>query len=115
MAHWGSNSYDVVEGWTSQLTFQLLSCGEAFVISATTDHIVTPFLINAKGAEIATSSGDVTIITAACGEVGYTPTSTSVFLAADEPYTLRFRVEDSGGLFAYFPNSEPFVVSVRSG
>ena len=114
MSHWGSNSYDVVEGWTSRLDFQLLSCGLSFVIQASTAHIVTPLLVNAKGEEIATSSGDVTIVTAACGEVGYTPSTCGTFVAADEPYRLRFRVEDSNGLFAYFPNSEPFTIAVRS-
>ena len=114
MTHWGTNSYDVVEGWTTRLDFQLLSCGVSFVIAASTDNIVTPLLVNARGEEIATSSGDVTIITAACGEVGYTPKTSGIFVAADEPYRMRFKVEDSTSNFAYFPNADPFIIAVRS-
>lgn len=112
MTHWGADSFDVVEGWTNRLDFQLLSCG--LPLALTTSDTVTPLLVNARSEEIATSSGDVTVITASSGEVGYTPKTTGVFLANDEPYRMRFGVEDGFGKIAYFPNAEPFIIAVRS-
>ncbi len=112
MTHWGVDSYDVVEGWTKRLDFQLLSCSDPFAL--TTADTVTPLLVNARGEEIATSSGDVTIVDGSSGAVGYTPKTTEVLLALDEPYRMRFKVEDNLGEFAFFPNADPFVIAVRS-
>jgi hypothetical protein len=102
----------LVQGWTGRLDFQLLA--DAAGIQLSTSDTVQPWLFDRNCDEVATSSGDITVITASCGVVGYSPKTTGTLLGGLSDYTLRFRVKDTNDDYVFFPNEDPITLQIRS-
>lgn len=93
--------YDVVEGTSNVLQFQLIENGAAIPL---TNITVTLLLEDRTGAAIV-SPGTVTIVDAINGKVQFAPTSTLVFVASLGPYYARWKLTDGSGLISYVPSS----------
>ena len=105
--------FDVAEGWTGRLDFQLRSSGASVDLTGCT---VALRLLDESGVVVVASSNSaqVSLVTTTCGIVGFAPCSTQ--LNADlGPYTARFKVWDGTGKIVFFPSGkadEWFVHSV---
>lgn len=93
--------YDIVEGTSSNLQFQLLENGVAINLTGIT---VTLLLEDRVGTTV-TSPGTVTTVDATTGKVQLAPTGTSVFVASSGPYYARWKLTDGSGKVAYVPTS----------
>lgn len=99
---------DIVEGWTSRLSFQLYEDGAALVGTGIT---VSALDITAADGTVVTTTADFGWITAASGTVYYDPDSAD-FEAAKSPYSVRFQLTDGGGKVAWYPNGKPDQIRV---
>jgi hypothetical protein len=96
---------DLVEGWTERVDFTLYADGAAIDLTGRTVTIH----VRDKNGDDPGWLGSVAIVTAASGQVGYTPNSADL-VATEGPYTVRFKIMSDG----YFvPNKEPMVWLVR--
>lgn len=102
----------LVQGWTGRIEYQLKSDNVSQAL--TTADSVAPWIFDKNEAVVATSSGQVDVITASCGHVGWNPASTATLTAAGAPYTMRFRVSDGLGKTVFYPNDDPVRIGVRS-
>jgi hypothetical protein len=99
---------DLVEGWTGPVPVTLEADGAAQNLTGLT---VAAQLYDKDGTAV-TTTGDVSVTTAASGEVEWTPDAAD--LDADlSPYELRFKVTDGSGLDVFFPNKIAVAVVVR--
>lgn len=97
---------DLVEGWTETVTFTLKADGDIIDLTGRT---VTMRARDKNGNDPA-FVGKVSIIDADGGVVGFTPDAADL-LAAESPYTIRFKILGDG----YFvPNGEPITLVVRA-
>lgn len=94
-------TYDIVEGSSNDLEFQLLEAGAPISLSGL---IVTLLLEDRTGTTVS-SPGTVTVTDAATGKVKLTPTNSSVFVAADGPYYARWKLVDGTGKISFVPTS----------
>jgi hypothetical protein len=92
-------NYPIVAGTTSDLRFQLLEAGSPINLLGCT---VTLLLSDKRGVTIA-SPGAISIIDADEGKVQLTPTNASVFVAANSPYTARWKIVDAATKVSYVP------------
>lgn len=91
----------IVEGTTANLDFALTADGSAVNLTGAT---VTLVLTDKDGTAISTT-GDVSIITAASGTVRYAPDAADLS-ASVSPLRARFKVTDVGGQIAYYPSGK---------
>lgn len=103
-----SQLYDVVEGWTGRLTFQLLADGAA--LDGTGLTVSALDLVDAHNHPVQTT-GDFGWVTQSAGTVYYDPDA-SDFVAARGPYRLRYQVTDGGSKVVWFPNGKPDEIRV---
>lgn len=108
---------DVVEGQTASLDFGL----KGLVFGATgytyvdvTGMTVSVVIKDAAGATVKDTTAGVTVTSSTGGLVRYEPSSSSgdMFVAAQQPYTIRFRLTDSQGKKDYFPRDEADLILV---
>lgn len=93
--------YDIVEGSSNNIQFQLLESGTAINLTGFT---VTLLLDNRAGIAVA-APGTVTIIDAVNGKVQLAPTNTAVFVATAGPYYARWKIVDGSGKVSFVPSS----------
>jgi hypothetical protein len=96
---------DITEGWTSALDFQLLLNGAAFDATGMTLASVVRDR-EGKLVTVSTAWG-----TQATSLARLSPVVTD-FVAAQGPYSLRFRVTDGAGKIAYFPQGDASRIGV---
>jgi uncharacterized phiE125 gp8 family phage protein len=97
----------LAEGWTAPIEETLKSNGAPVDL---TGQIVTLILQTASGG-LVDVTGNVTVPTPTTGVVRYSPDPTDL-LAVETPHVARWKVTDSGGRVAYFPNEEGEVWTV---
>jgi len=94
---------ELTEGWTERISYQLGADGSApnltgmivtLVLYRNGDYTIFPFL------------GTSGILTAATGIVYFDPAETDL-VAANSPYSGRWKVTDGAGKISYFPNGTP--------
>lgn len=90
----------IAEGVTVPLRFQLLEDGVPIDLSGMT---VTLLLADRLGNTVSTS-GMVSVPTAASGLVDLTPSTTTLFVAANGPYYARWKLVDSSGGVSFVPS-----------
>ena len=93
--------YDIVVGTTNPLQFQLIESGEPIDLGSIT---VTLLLSNRNGTTVS-SPGTVSIVDSTNGKIQFTPTNSTVFIAADGPYYARWVLTTSLGVVSYVPTS----------
>src|SRR3990167_7906580 len=94
-------SYDIVEGTTTDIEFQLLESGSAINLTTVT---VTLLLADRTGAAVS-SPGTVAVTNAAQGKVKLTPTDGTVFNPTKGPYYARWKLTNASGKVSYVPTS----------
>lgn len=92
--------YNIVEGTTSEITFQLLEDGSPINLSNITVELL---LADRTGTAIA-NPGTVTVIDAANGKVQLTPAGASVFDSGSGPYHARWKLTAVSGKISYVPS-----------
>lgn len=92
-------NFVIVAGTTSNLRFQLLEAGSPINLLGCT---VTLLLSDRSGVTI-TSPGTITITDSDLGKVQLAPTSASVFVSANSPYTARWKITDASTKVSYVP------------
>lgn len=90
--------FEVVEGWTGPLDFNLLADGA--IPAAALAGEVELILKKADGTVLATT-GDVAILDSAAWSVRYSPDPSDMVAGT---YRGRFKHTDTGGKVTYFPN-----------
>ena len=93
--------YNIVEGTTGTLQFQLLENGVAISLSGLTVSL----LLEDRTGTAVSSPGTVTVIDSASGKVQLAPTGTSVFVAANGPYYARWKLVNGAGSISYVPSA----------
>ncbi len=99
---------EIVEGWTSRLSFQLLEDGAA--MDGTGITVSALDIVGADGTVVDTA-GDFGWITAGSGTVYYDPDATD-FVASKSPYSVRYQLTDGTGKKAWHPNGKPDQIRV---
>lgn len=92
-------NYDIVEGTTSDLQFQLLESGSAIDLTG----ITVTLLLSDRGGAAVSNPGTVSITDATNGKVKLVPTGTSVFNSANGPYYARWKLTDGLNKISYCP------------
>lgn len=92
--------YNIVEGTTDSVNFQLLDNGAPIDLTGFT---VTLLLENRNGNPVP-SPGTVSVTLASQGKVKLAPTNVNVFEADNGPYYARWKLVDSLGKIGYVPN-----------
>jgi hypothetical protein len=92
------SQYTIIAGTTSPLRFQLLEAGSPIDL---TDITVTLLLSDKTGTTV--NAGTVTVLDADTGKVQLAPTDTSVFVAANGPYSARWKLTDASSKISYVP------------
>lgn len=102
----------IVEGWTGALPFTCEADGEPFDLTGLSVAIV---LKNADGTIVKNTSDGVSVTASTAGQVQYEPSTSTgdLFLSAQTPYRVRFKVTDAFGKVAYFPNDEESLIEVN--
>lgn len=93
--------YDIIEGQTADIDFQLQESGAPIDLTALT---VALLLEDRQGATIG-SPGTVIIADPTNGHVRLTPANSSVFVAANGPYLARWQITDSLGKISFCPTT----------
>lgn len=93
--------YEVVEGTTNVLQFQLIENGTAIPLT----NVTVTLLLEDRTGTALVSPGVVTITDATNGKVQFAPTNSSVFVAANGPYYARWKLTDGSSLIGYVPTS----------
>jgi hypothetical protein len=104
--------FSIVEGWSGALPFTLKADDEPFDLSGLTVSIL---LKNADGTMVKNTTEGVTVTAATVGELQYEPSTSTgdLFLAAQTPYRVRFKVTDAFDKVAFFPNDEEELIEVN--
>lgn len=92
-------NYTIVAGTTTALSFQLLESGSPINLLGCT---VALLLADRTGATVS-SPGTVSITDSDEGKVQLLPTDANVFVAANSPYTARWRITDGSTRISYVP------------
>jgi len=102
----------IVEGWTGALPFTLLADDVGIDVTGLTVRVV---LKTAAGLVVKDTTAGVTVTGSTSGWVDYAPSSSSgdLFLAAQTPYRVRFRVTDALSKVVYFPQDEEALIEVN--
>lgn len=94
-------TYDIVEGTTNVLQFQLIENGTAIPLT----NITVTLLLEDRTGTTVSSPGTVTITDATNGKVQFAPTNSAVFVASAGPYYARWKLTDGSNLIGYVPTS----------
>lgn len=95
-------TYDIVEGTTDALQFQLLENGSPIDLSPLT---VTLLLEDCTGTTV-TSPGTLTVIDSTNGRIQLAPTSITTFVASIGPYFARWKLtNNSSGVIGFVPST----------
>lgn len=95
--------YNLVEGWTDPIDCILEADGVALNL---TGYTVTMVACDKSNTAL-TVAGTVTVVSAATGQVRYTPTSSDVLLLnANSKVYVRWKIT-AAGKSRYIPNGEP--------
>jgi hypothetical protein len=99
----------LVQGWTERVKTQLFADGAAFNLTGFTVAMV----VYTENGSIFAPAGTSGVDTAATGIVYFDPSAADL-MAVNSPYLVRWKVTDSGGKSAFFPNgaAEQWVVHV---
>lgn len=102
---------EVVEGWTSRLTFQLEEDGVDLVGTGLTLSALD--IVGSDGTAVTTTS-DFGWLSQAGGTVYYDPDGTDL-RADNSPYRIRYQLTDGSGKVAWHPNgrADEIVVHAR--
>lgn len=92
---------NLIEGWTYPIDYRLEEDGVSCDLSGST---VTIALFDRYGTAT-TSTGEVLVISATCGNVRFVPGTTADFVMTLQPYHMRFKVVTTLGKILYFPNA----------
>lgn len=106
---------EVVEGSNETMSFglnQLVYGSTAYTPIVLTGMEVSVILRDGRGVLVRDSTANVEVTGSTSGVVAWSPT-TSDFVAAYTPYTIRFMVEDSTGAFRFFPNEDGDLIKVN--
>jgi hypothetical protein len=94
--------YDIVEGTSDSLQFQLLENGSPIDLSL----ITVSLLLSDRLGNAVTTPGTVSIVDAANGKVQFTPTSLSTFAAVNGPCHARWKLTNNlSGAVGYVPTT----------
>jgi hypothetical protein len=91
--------YDIVEGTTSPIEFQLYENGTPLNI---TGYDLTLLLEDRNGNTV---DGTVSVTDSANGKVRFLPLTIGTFTAANGPYFARWKLIDGVGWISFVPNS----------
>ena len=102
--------YDIVEGTTDKLKFQLLDNGSPINL---TNYTVSLNALNREGNSVTTAVGSVSVIDATNGIVQLTPIGINSFVAASGPYFFRWQLLHNT-LFtqSFVPSSTSDVINI---
>ena len=102
----------IVEGWTSALPFTLLADGTPIDLTGLKVAVV---LKTAGGVIVKDTTTGITVTASTAGQVEYAPSSSSgdLFVAAQTPYRIRFRLTDATPRSVYVPNDEEDLIEVN--
>ena len=92
--------YDIVEGTTGTLEFQLLENGVPIDLAGVTVTI----LMEDRAGTTVSSPGTITVTDSDTGTIQLVPTSTSIFVASSGPYYVRWKLTASSGEISYVPS-----------
>lgn len=95
------STYDIVEGLTATVDFQLLESGAAIDLTSLTVNL----LLEDREGNVISSPGTILIPSPTTGHVQLVPTNASVFVAANGPYLARWQITDTLGRVSYCPTS----------
>jgi len=101
-----TNIFTINDGWTANLDAQLLVNGATFDFSGMSISSVVRTRIGRIVAVATQWIADTQ------GTVRLLPVNTD-FAAEDSPYTIRFKVVDGAGKVAYFPEGDPYTITVK--
>lgn len=101
---------EIVEGWTSRLTFQLSDDGVA--IDGTGLTVSALDIVGNDGVAVTTTS-DFGWLTQGSGTVYYDPDAAD-FVASKSPYRIRYQLTDGGGAVAWYPNGAADTIVVHT-
>lgn len=94
-------TYDIVEGTTAPIDFQLLESGAPIDLT-----FITPsLLLEDCTGTVVTSPGVVSVQDATLGKVRLVPTDTTVFDGTKGPYSARWKLIDGTGKISFVPTS----------
>lgn len=94
-------TYDIVEGTTNVLQFQLIENGTAIPLT----NVTVTLLLEDRTGTAVPAPGTVTITDVTNGKVQFAPTNSSVFVATAGPYYARWKLTDGSGLIGFVPTS----------
>src|SRR3990167_6357367 len=106
--------WDIVEGWTGLLDFQLLSSELAQAVDVAGGDTLSAYVRDRNGCAVTSSTGALTIISSDSGHVGFSPCTSSLFVAGLSPYTFRVHFLDTASKVVFFPNADAVALKVRS-
>jgi hypothetical protein len=92
-------NYTIVAGTTANLRFQLLESGSPINLLGVTVEL----LLSDRTGTAISNPGVVTVTDSDEGKVQLAPTNTSVFVAANSPYTARWKLTDASSKISYVP------------
>ena len=101
---------EVVEGWTTRLTFQLEDDGTA--IDGTGLTVSALDIVGNDNVAVTTTS-DYGWATQASGTVYYDPDSAD-FVASKSPYRIRYQLTDGSGKVVWYPNGAADTIIVHA-
>ena len=95
-----TGTYNIIAGTTAPVRFQLLEAGNPINLTNCTVSI----LLSDRSGNVISSPGTVAITDAFNGKVQLTPTLATLFVAANSPYSARWKIVDSSGFVSFCPN-----------
>ena len=103
-----SGDFEIVEGWTGDLDFQLNADGSPQNLTGMTVELI---LKKSDGEPIDTA-GDVSVFDAVEGKVRYSPDPAELQSGAS-PLTVRWKVTDGVGKIVYWPSGAAATIHVH--
>lgn len=94
------STYRFVAGQTAPIDFTLKDGASA---SDLTGYTSIELILQDRSGTLVTTTGDVTVTSAAAGTVRYLPDAADL---AEGTYLARFKVVDAGGLIYYWPGQD---------
>ena len=111
---------ELIEGWSEAVDYKLLADSVAVDLTGYSGGQATSTALSTVFPELhtrnvrSTSTGLLSIVSATCGIVRFTPGSCTDLAPSPSPYSFRVGMRSAGGKLVYFPNGEPEQWIVRS-
>jgi hypothetical protein len=93
-------AYHIIQGTTTPLRFQLLEAGSPINLLGATVEIM---IADRRGTSV-TNPGTVTVTNATNGKVEFVPANATVFSSSNGPYSIRWKITESGQTVYYVPS-----------